>query len=207
MLRVTGLVAALIAVVALGASAFAQTKTPHQFIGGGLESGDVVAIAGTDLTATADSSGEWYIKTSQDVADTVDEHSFHLNGKSAGAEITARGESITEVTLTAMADSMMDDDDAMMDDDDAMMDDDSMANEGDSEMMEETDSMHDDDDKMMDDGEETMMGEDSMDSMPTSGTGGLADTSGVSAGLIGLLVALGAAAIAGFGLRRVRNRA
>ena len=40
----------------------------------------------------------------------------------------------------------------------------------------------------------------------TTGTGGLADNSGVSAGLIGLLIALGVAAAAGLGLRRVRNR-
>ena len=41
----------------------------------------------------------------------------------------------------------------------------------------------------------------------TTGTGGLVDNSGVSAGLIGLLIALGVAAAAGLGLRRVRNRA
>ena len=43
--------------------------------------------------------------------------------------------------------------------------------------------------------------------MPATGSGGLADSSGISAGLIGLLIALGAAAIAGLGYRRVRNRA
>ena len=42
---------------------------------------------------------------------------------------------------------------------------------------------------------------------PGTGSGGLADGSGVSAGLIGLLIALSVAAVAGLGLRRVRNRA
>ena len=41
---------------------------------------------------------------------------------------------------------------------------------------------------------------------PGTGSGGLADGSGVSAGLIGLLIALSVAAVAGLGLRRVRNR-
>ena len=108
-------------------------------------------------------------------------------------------------------DSMMEDDDSMMEDDDSMMeeDDDSMMEEGsDDDMMDDgaEGGMMDDehgDDGMMDDG----MGEDV--GMPATGTGGLAAESagGVSAGLIGLLLALGAAAIAGIGIRRVRNRA
>ena len=52
----------------------------------------------------------------------------------------------------------------------------------------------------------TKMEDDGDSEYPTTGTGGLADGSGVSAGLIGLLIALGVAA-AGLGLRRVRNRA
>ncbi|MDE2639730.1 MAG: hypothetical protein OXI03_04010 [Chloroflexota bacterium] len=43
--------------------------------------------------------------------------------------------------------------------------------------------------------------------MPNTGSGGLADAGGPSAGLVGLAIALGAAAVAGLGLRRVRNRA
>ena len=62
-------------------------------------------------------------------------------------------------------------------------------------MEESDDSM---DDGSMDDGETEY---------PGTGTGGLADGSGVSAGLIGLLIALSVAAVAGLGLRRVRNRA
>ena len=56
---------------------------------------------------------------------------------------------------------------------------------------------------MMDDGD-THMGD---TEYPGTGSGGLADGSGVSAGLIGLLIALSVAAVAGLGLRRVRNRA
>ena len=61
--------------------------------------------------------------------------------------------------------------------------------------------------------EEDVMEEDSLDTeddgdqgYPDTGSGGLVDNSGVSAGLIGLLIALGVAAAAGLGLRRVRNR-
>ena len=59
--------------------------------------------------------------------------------------------------------------------------------------------------------EDSMDEGDSMDDghteYPGTGSGGLADGSSVSAGLIGLLIALSVAAVAGLGLRRVRNRA
>ncbi len=78
-----------------------------------------------------------------------------------------------------------------------MEDGDSMADfEG-----EEGDSMDDgsmDDDRSMANGDTEY---------PGTGSGGLADGSGVSASLIGLLIALSVAAVAGLGLRRVRNRA
>ena len=61
--------------------------------------------------------------------------------------------------------------------------------------MEEDSMMDEDDDQMSDNG------------YPSTGSGGLADSGDVSAGLVGLLIALGAAAIAGLGVRRVRNRA
>lgn len=51
------------------------------------------------------------------------------------------------------------------------------------------------------DGEESMLDEDS-NGFPDTGTGGFAHSGGVSAGLIGLLIA-----VAGLGLRRVRRRA
>ena len=108
-------------------------------------------------------------------------------------------------------DSMMEEDDSMMEDDDSMMeDDDGMMDDG---MMDEDDGMMHDDDGMMDDGHDDGMmdGDEGEDvGMPATGTGGIAEGSGLSAGLIGLLVALGAAAIAGIGFRRfqrVRNRA
>ena len=66
---------------------------------------------------------------------------------------------------------------------------------------EEGDSMDDgsmDDDRSMANGDTEY---------PGTGSGGLADGSGVSASLIGLLIALSVAAVAGLGLRRVRNRA
>lgn len=56
------------------------------------------------------------------------------------------------------------------------------------------------------DGEESMLDEDS-NGFQDTGTGGFAHSGGVSAGLIGLLFAVAAAAVAGLGLRRVRRRA
>lgn len=207
--------AALVALLALSTSAFAQVSPPHQFSGSGLDEGDVVAIVGTDDSATADADGGWYIITSQDVADDVDENSFTLNGEAATAELSSHGASLTMVSLTIPEppavdcpdDSMMEDDDSMMEDDDSMMEDDAMAEDcpDDSMMDEGDDSMMEDDDSMLDEDDSMMDGEDV--GYPDTGTGGIADNGGVSAGLIGLLIALGVAAIAGLGLRRVRNRA
>ena len=105
-------------------------------------------------------------------------------------------------------DSMESDDSMMSDDDDAMLD---CPEEGDEDDGTMDDAASDDgiadedDDGMMDDdADDAMLDEDV--GMPATGTGGLAD-GGISAGLIGLLIALGAAAVAGLGIRRVRNRA
>ena len=92
---------------------------------------------------------------------------------------------------------------------------DSMESDDDSMMSEDGDAMLDcpeEGDDMMDDGDDSMMGDD--DAMldedtayPATGTGGLADSGGVSAGLLGLLIALAIATVGGLGYRRVRNRA
>ena len=187
--RLAALAIAALIGVAVGASALAQPATPHQFFGGGLAEGDTVGLG--DATATADADGNWGLQTTSDVADAADENSFTLNGKAATAELTPQGDSLTQVSLTV----------AMMEDDGEMMD------EGDGEMMEDDDSMMEDDDSMMEDDDSMLDEEDSMTDFPETGTGGLADNSGISAGLVGLLIALGAAAIAGLGYRRVRNRA
>ena len=185
-LAIAGVVA-LIGLIALSASAFAQpVSTPHQFYGGGLEAGDEVGLG--DATATADADGNWSITSTAAVAAETDENSFTLNGASASATLNSVGESLTQVTIEAMA---MDD---SMGEGDQMGEGDEMG-EGD-QMGEDEQMLNEDDDSM---------GEDV--GMPSTGSGGLADSSGISAGLIGLLIALGAAAIAGLGLRRVRNRA
>ena len=117
---------------------------------------------------------------------------FSINGAVADSVVESKGAGQDQVTLTAkaMEDDAMDEGDSMEDGDDSMTD--LEGEEGDS----------------MDDGS---MEDDSMDQgdteYPGTGNGGLADGSGVSAGLIGLLIALSVAAVAGLGLRRVRNRA
>ena len=94
---------------------------------------------------------------------------------------------------TLEEDDSMSDDDSMMDDDDSMSDDDSMMDDGDESMS--------DDDSMMDD-----HGDDESAVLPTTGSGGLADTSsGLGVALTALLAVLSAVAL-GLGLFGVRRR-
>ena len=204
MTRVITVAMGVVIAVAAIASASAQQEPPHRFYGHGATAGDTIGVHmnDDDLTLIASAmvadDGSWYIDVDRDEAENV---VFSINGAVAEAEVTSQGGGQDEVTLTAMAmedDSMMDegddgemseDDETMMEDDGEMSDDDSMMDE---DSMDEDDHM---DDSMADNG------------YPATGSGGLAADGGVSAGLVGLLIALGAAAIAGVGVRRVRNRA
>ena len=196
MSRVGALVLGLAVAIATLSLASAQQEPPHRFYGTGATAGDMIAVVddmGNELGSTeVAEDGSWYIDVDRDDADNV---SFTLNGMSADADVTSAGSGQSAVAVTAMA---MEDD--SMDEGDSMEDGDSMEGlDG-----EEGDSMMDDgDESMMDDGD-THMGD---TEYPGTGSGGLADGSGVSAGLIGLLIALSVAAVAGLGLRRVRNRA
>ena len=196
---------ALGVVIALAALASASAQPggpPHHFYGTDGTPGDTIGVHANDddLTlldsAEVDAEGDWYVQVSREAADDV---VFSINGEVAEGELTAAGEGQTQVSNLAVAEAMLDegmegDDDSMMDEDgDSMMDDeDSMMDEDEDSMME------DDDDSMMDDGET---------GYPATGTGGLASDGGVSAGLIGLLLALVTVSVAGLGLRRIRNRA
>ncbi len=204
MTRVITVAMGVVIAVAAIASASAQQEPPHRFYGHGATAGDTIGVHmnNDDLTLIASAmvadDGSWYIDVDRDEAENV---VFSINGAVAEAEVTSQGGGQDEVTLTAMAmedDSMMDegDDGEMSEDDETMMEDDGEMSDDDS-MMDE-DSMDEDghmDDSMADNG------------YPATGSGGLAADGGVSAGLVGLLIALGAAAIAGIGVRRVRNRA
>ena len=197
--------------------------------------GDTVTAVdadGAELgSATVASDGTWYIDVARDDAAGV---SFQINGMDADEDITSTGAGQASVVLTKLPppppepepepepvcpddgmmsdDSLEGDDDSMMEED-SMESDDSMMSDDDDAMMSDDDAMldcpeeGDEDDGMMDDAtgdDDAMLDEDV--GMPATGTGGLAD-GGISAGLIGLLIALGAATIAGLGIRRVRNRA
>lgn len=194
MTRVIGVALGVVIAIAAVASASAQQEPPHRFYGTGATAGDTIGVVddmGNELgSTTVADDGTWYIDVDRDSADDV---SFTLNGKSADAEVTPAGSGQSAVSVTAMA----------MEDD--SMDDGSMEDGDELDSLEGEDSMEED---SMDDGS---MEDDSMDSgeteYPGTGSGGLADGSGVSAGLIGLLIALSVAAAAGLGLRRVRNRA
>ena len=218
MTRVIGVALGVVIAIAAVASASAQQEPPHRFYGTGATAGDTIGVVDDmgnelDSTTVAD-DGTWYIDVDRDAVDGV---SFTLNGKSADAEVTPAGSGQSAVTAMAMEESDDSMDDGSMDDGDSM--DDGSMDDGDSMddgSMEDGDSM---DDGSMEDGDDldSLEGEgDSMDDgsmddgeteYPGTGTGGLADGSGVSAGLIGLLIALSVAAVAGLGLRRVRNRA
>ena len=229
MTRVIAVALGVVIAVAALASVSAQQEPPHRYYGTGATPGDEIAAVvshgdhyDTVGSATVGDDGSWYIDVDRDMADEVE---FTLNGEHAEAAVTPQGAGQSSVVLTVVMmedpavdcpdDSMMEDDDSMMEDDDSMMEDgdsmaedcpdDSMMDEGDDSMMDDDDSMLDEDDSMMEDDDSMMDGEDV--GYPDTGTGGLADNGGVSAGLIGLLIALGVAAVAGLGLRRVRNRA
>ena len=203
MTRVITVAMGVVLAIAALASASAQQEPPHRFYGHGATAGDTIGVHmnNEELTliasATVDENGSWYIDVDRDEAEDV---VFSINGAVADSEVTSQGAGQDAVTLTAMA-----------------MEDDSMMDEGDDgEMSEDDETMMEDDGEMSDD--DSMMDEDSMDDghmedsmadngYPATGSGGLASDSGVSAGLVGLLIALGAAAIAGIGVRRVRSRA
>ncbi len=188
MSRVGALVLGLAVAIATLSLASAQQEPPHRFYGTGATAGDMIGVVddmGNDLGSTeVAEDGSWYIDVDRDDADNV---SFTLNGKSADAEVTSAGSGQSAVAVTAMEEPAMEDG-------------------------EEGDELTDGDGDLVDlDGDEPAM-EDGDGQMgdteyPGTGSGGLADGSGVSAGLIGLLIALSVAAVAGLGLRRVRNRA
>ena len=190
MSRVGALVLGLAVAIATLSLASAQQEPPHRFYGTGATAGDTIGVVddmGAELgSTTVAEDGTWYIDVDRDAVEGV---SFTLNGKSADAEVTSAGSGQSAVAVTAMA-----------------MEEPAMeeGEEGDLEGDEEGDLTDlDGEETDMEEGD-THMGD---TEYPGTGSGGLADGSGVSAGLIGLLIALSVAAIAGLGLRRVRNRA
>ena len=203
MTRVITVAMGVVLAIAALASASAQQEPPHRFYGHGATAGDTIGVHMNDddltliASATVDENGSWYIDVDRDEAEDV---VFSINGAVADSEVTSQGAGQDAVTLTAMA-----------------MEDDSMMDEGEDGEMSEDETMMEDDGEMS--GDDSMMDEDSMDEdghmedsmadngYPATGSGGLAADGGVSAGLVGLLIALGAAAIAGIGVRRVRHRA
>ena len=217
MSRIAALAVGLAVAVSAMALASAQDpqEPPFRFYGHGANAGDTIGVHMNDDdltpidTATVDSEGSWYIDVDRDEADDV---VFSINGEVADSEVESTGSGQSAVTLTAKV--MEEEDDSMMDegDDGEMSEDDETMMEEDGEMSEDGDSMMDEDsmeDGHMDDSMEDDHMDESMsdNGYPATGSGGLASDSGVSAGLVGLLIALGAAAIAGIGVRRVRSRA
>ena len=199
MSRLTALVLGLAVAIATLSLASAQQEPPFRYHGEGTDGDMIVAhdAEGMELGMATVANGVWYIDVDRDEADGA---TFTLNGDATTAELSSETSDSAKVALTVV----MEEDDSMMDEgDDGEMSEDETMMEEDSEMSEDDDSMMDED--SMDDGHM----DDAMpdNGYPATGSGGLATDSGVSAGLVGLLIALGAAAIAGIGVRRVRNRA
>ncbi len=191
MSRAIAVVLGLTLAVATLISVSAQGGPPHYYYGTGATAGDTIALHADGAmveSATVDANGGWSIQADVDPADA----SFTVNGEAATADIASAGEGASEVSLTVAASE-----DAMGED---SMGEDAMG-EGEESMGE--DAMGED---AMGEGEELSLDEDS-NGFPDTGSGGLADSGGISAGLIGLLIALGAVAVTGLSLRRVRNRA
>ena len=191
MSRLAALALGLVIAAATLVSVSAQGAPPHNFYGIDGTPGDTVGLVdamGEEIGSdTVDDNGEWNIIASVD----PDSVSFTLNGKSAEAEENSTGETQTQVSVTAM----VMEEPAMEEGEEG----DELAGDEDGEMAD----LDSDEEGHMEDGD-TSMGD---TEYPGTGSGGLADGSGVSAGLIGLLIALSVAAVAGLGLRRVRNRA
>ena len=188
MSRVGALVLGLAVAIATLSLASAQQEPPHRFYGHGATAGDTIGVVddmGDEIASTTvDENGSWWIDVDRDAVEGV---TFTLNGKSADAEVTSTGADLTAVSVTAM-----------VMEEPAMEEGDELAGDEDGEMAD-----LDGDEPAMEDGDGHMGDTE----YPGTGSGGLADGSGVSAGLIGLLIALSVAAVAGLGLRRVRNRA
>ena len=191
MSRVGALVLGLAVAIATLSFASAQQEPPHRFYGHGATAGDTIGVVddmGDEIASTTvDENGSWWIDVDRDAVEGV---TFTLNGKSADAEVSQEGADLTEVVVTAMAME----EPAMEEGEEG----DELAGDEDGEMAD-----LDGDEPAMEDGDGHMGDTE----YPGTGSGGLADGRGVSAGLIGLLIALSVAAVAGLGLRRVRNRA
>ena len=187
MARVGALVLSLSVAIATLSFASAQQEPPHRFYGHGATAGDTIGVVddmGDEIASTTVAEdGSWYIDVDRDAVEGV---TFTLNGKSADAEVSQEGADLTEVVVTAMEEPAMEEGEE------------GDLEDGDGDLVD-----LDGDEPAMEDGD-GHMGE---TEYPGTGSGGLADGSGVSAGLIGLLIALSVAAVAGLGLRRVRNRA
>ncbi len=214
--RIVGAALGLALAASALATASAQQEPPYRFYGMGATAGDEIVAhdgSGDELGSTmVAADGSWYIDVDRDQSDGV---KFTVNGKAAEASVTETGSGQAMVALTAAmaddhdgddsgmdGDSLMDGDDSGMDDDDSSMTDDDLAM-GEDEMVDDKDSMGGDDSGM------DAHGDGMTHEYPDTGSGGLANGGGVSAGVIVLLTALGvaAAAGAGLGLRRARSRA
>ena len=191
--RLMAVVGAMLAALLISAVALAQTP-PHTFFG---FSGDttvdgeaadgaaVVAWAGGEEvgSATLDASGAWSIEVEGGSMGV----SFSVNGLSADGSYDAAAGGSTRVTL-AVATPAEEPEGDLEGDDDAM--------EGDDGAMEgEDDAMEGEDDAM--EGEDDAMEGDDDTMMPSTGTGGLADSSGSNSWAFGLAGALALTALLG----------
>lgn len=184
MSKVVAVATGVVAAIALLATAFAQPSgPPHYYYGTDATPGDTIGLWDADGMvddATVDANGGWSIQADVDPDDAV----FSVNGEVATADKASAGEGATVVSNLVVA---------VAEESEDSMGEDSMGEDSMGE-----DSMGD---------EEQMLDDESAHGYPETGSGGLADNGGISAGLLGLLIAIGAVAITGLGLRRVRNRA
>ena len=211
--RLMAVVGAMLAALLISAVALAQNP-PHTFFGfSGNTTVDGEAADGATVSAwaggeevgsaTLDASGEWSI----DVAGGTMGVSFSVNGMAAEGSYDADPGGNTSVTLAVTThveepDGAMEGDDGAMEGDDGAMEGDDGAMEGDDGAMEGDDGAMEGDDGAMEGDDGAMEGDDdAMDDddtmMPSTGTGGLADSSGSNSWAFGLAGALALTALLG----------
>ena len=181
--RLMAVVGAMLAALLISAVALAQTP-PHTFFGfSGDTTVDGEAADGATVSAwadgaevgsaTLDASGAWSIEVDGGTTGV----SFSVNGMAAEGSYDADAGGSTRVTLAVSTPA---EDDGSMEGDDGAMEGDDGAMEGDDGAMDGDDGATDDD---------TMM--------PSTGTGGLADSSGSNSWAFGLAGALALTALLG----------
>lgn len=206
-MRMVVRMAGLLAVAGMTLAAFgmanAQDRPAFRLYGSGA-AGDqieVLDVEGNELgSTTVTNAGVWYVDVPCE-SDEIKQLSFNVNRDPALAEINPTGEDQAQVMLKPMPGNLASNTDLLADEDELVGDS--------SDLLADDDALTGDTgDLARDDAEPTPIQaprQESGDSMPSTGSGGLVGA-GSSAGMLGLTVALIVAGVMALGLYGVRRR-